>query len=651
MEKFDQTEILKDQGVEHERIPRRLTGIPAKIVTFTAIAFSLFHLYTSGFGLLPNIQQRAVHLGFVVVLAALLFPTRKGKINQPVRIIDWVIMSLGVILTLYTVLSYDRISMGVDSVITWDLICGALFILIILEVSRRSLGLVFPIMTCLFLLYAYFGPYVPGQWGHRGFGVVHLLEELYMTTTGIWGVVVHISATIIAIFVIFGAFLLSTGSGDTVVNLALRTTGRMKGGPAKVAIVASGLFGMVNGNGPANVAATGVFTIPLMKRLGYRKEFAGAVEATASSGGQIMPPIMGASAFIMSELVGIPYIKIAMVGIIPALLYFLGVWMGVHFETKKTGNIKTFDENLPSYRQILAFSKSLPLFAPIIILVYLLIKGYTPTIAAFWSTIATTILYAVFHIRSTADIKKVWRICVEAMGAAGKGIVAIGAVSAAAQIVVAIIDITGFGVKLSEMVMRLGQQTLLSALFFTMIVTIILGMGLPTVAAYVIAAAVTAPILVGLGIPPLAAHMFVFYYTVYSALTPPVCTSVYVGAGIAEANWLKTASIAMRLGIGGLVVPFAFIYGPGLLLGGKLHEIVLNVATATIGIICLAAAGVGYFYSKMNWVQRIILFCAGLSLVDPNLYTDVIGTLVALSIYLYQRFRSKKSARFGYQSP
>jgi len=625
---------LKDKG---EAEPRKLKGRMATFAAWMAILLTLFQLYTSFTGAFPNLIQRSIHIGFVFVLAFTLYPASakrspKGRFSIP----DLFMMILGVIACTYIVLNYDRIMLEPGISNKWDLILGMIATLLVLEMTRRVLSWILPLIAILSILYAYFGPYLPEAFAHRGFSLNYILETLYLSTAGLWGIVTGVSATVVAGFLIFGSILYYTGGGEIFVDLAKGIAGRSYGGPAKVSCLSSALFGTISGSAVANVVVDGVFNIPLMKRLGYRPEFAAAVEATASTGGQIMPPVMGAGAFIMAELIGIAYLKIALAAVVPALLYYLGVTASVHFEAKKSDLQRIPKELIPPIRKTMP--RSAPLFIPVVVLVYLMVQGYDAATAAFWAIVVSVGVYFL-PVRSLAQFKERGRSMRTALEAGGKSVVLVASLCACAQIIIGMFNLSGLGIKISEMIIGLSAGSLFLALFFTMIVCLILGMGVPTTAAYVLAASVAGPALVKLGVKPLMAHLFVFYFAIISAVTPPVCAAVYAAVAIAGSNFLKTGWLAVRMGLAGFIAPYLFIYRPAVLLIGSPIEIIWSSLVTGLAVISLAGGVIGYFGSENRWYENLILLAGAALLIKPGLLTDLLGLLIVLTLYLLQKKR------------
>ena len=619
-----------------EKVARSLTGKVAIAASAIAVALALFQLYTAYAGAFPDLIQRSIHIGLSMVLGFMMYAATDRSPRDRLSIPDLLFVVLGAMVCTYAAINYDRIVMnpGISNQI--DLLFGVIATLLVLEMTRRILGWILPFIAILTVIYAYVGPYLPDLFAHRGFGTEYILETLYMSTSGIWGNVTGVSATIMAGFLIFGSLLFYTGGGETFVDLAKALAGRSYGGPAKVSCISSALFGTISGSAVANVVVDGVFNIPLMKKLRYRPEFAAAVEATASTGGQIMPPVMGAGAFIMAEFISTPYLKIALAATIPALLYYLGVAASVHFGARKDGLEKIPRELIPSVKTTLP--KSAPLFVPVALLIYLLTSGWDPTTSVFWATTTSAAIYLA-GIRSMAMLRERTINLVKALEAGGKSIVLIAALCACAQIVIGMFNLTGLGVKISEMVIGLSMGIEFLALFFTMVVCLILGMGLPTTAAYVLAASVAGPALIKLGVAPIAAHLFIFYFAIISAITPPVCAAVYAAAAIARSNWLATGWMAVRMGLAGFIVPFLFIYSPSLLFIGSPLETLWSSLVSTVGVIALAGVAMGYFGDRSRWYETLLLTVGAFCLMKPGLITDLIGLVLVPAIYLYQRRR------------
>ena len=619
-----------------EAVARTLKRPFSAVAAAIAVLFALFQLYTAFAGAFPDLIQRSIHMGFAIVLAFLLYSASNRSPRERPSVLDFLVMIMGVAVCSYAAHNYDRIMMNPGISNEWDLVLGIIAVVIVLEMTRRILSWILPAIAVLTVLYAYFGQYLPDVFAHRGFSVSYILETLYMSTSGLWGTVTGVSATVVAGFLIFGSILYYTGGGEIFVDLAKAIAGRSYGGPAKVSCISSALFGTISGSAVANVVVDGVFNIPLMKKLGYKPEFAAAVEATASTGGQIMPPVMGAGAFIMAELIRVPYLKIALAAAIPALLYYLGVAASIHFEARKSNLARIPKELIPSVRKTLP--KSAPLFIPVTFLIYLLVNGWDPTTSVFWATLISVVLYFA-TVRSVATLKERARNIVAAMEAGGKAIVLVASLCCCAQIVIGMVNLSGLGIKMSELVIGLSMGVEFLALFFTMIVCLILGMGLPTTAAYVLAASVAGPALINLGLVPIAAHLFVFYFAIISAITPPVCAAVYAATAIAHSNWLQTGWLAVRMGLAGFVAPFLFVYRPAVLLEGHPMDILWSSLVSALAILALAGGAIGYFGGRCRWFESVLLIAGALLLIMPGWVTDLIGIIVVGVIFLLQKKR------------
>jgi len=633
---------------------RQYEGVWRILLGGIAVGFVLFHLYTGYAGPFPNLRQRAVHVGFALILTFLILPPfarkRGGRWESIFLAVDLAAVAMVIWCCVYIIVKYHWIMEHPAESTSFQLILGIVAILLTLEASRRTIGLLFPILTLLFLLYAYLGPYIPeipllgealAYWGHRGFSMPYIIQIMFLSDQGLWGFVTGISATIVAMFIIFGAFILFTGGGETFIDLAIWSTGRFFGGAAKVAVVASGFFGMISGSAVANVATTGTFTIPMMKRLKYGNEFAGAVEATASSGGQITPPIMGAGAFIMAEILEISYLQVALCAAIPAYLYYLGCFSAIHFESVKRHLGRVPPSDIKPFRLIMKPSRSVPLFVPIFILLGFLLQGYTPETSAFWAIAAAIILF-IFSTFRSEEIGRRWQRLLKGMEDAGRSMIKVVPLLVCANIIISLINITGIGVKLSEFILAVAGEHEFLALILAAGVTLILGMGVPTTAAYLLAAAVIAPSLKLMGFEAIAVHMFIFYFAILSAITPPVCAAIYVGAGIAQANWVKTAWIAMRLALVEYMIPFIFIYNTSLLLIGSTETIIISFLTATVGVSMIGCATMGYLAGPLNIFLRVAILIGSTMCITPGLKSDAAGLGILALVYAYQKLQARK---------
>lgn len=615
---------------------RHLSGGSRIAIGILAITFSLFQLYTAKFGVLDAQIQRAVHLSFGLALVYLLYPSRKSWSREKLHWFDCLMAIAAVATPLYIIIEYKELVMRAGIVTTPDLVMGGLGVLFVMEAARRVVGWPIVIVAALFVSYAFAGPYLPGAFAHQGTTFSGLVGHLYYTTEGIFGIPLGVSATFIFLFILFGAYLDKTGLGKFFIDLANAVAGWASGGPAKVAVLSSGLMGTVSGSSVGNVAGTGSLTIPMMKKLGYKPEFAGAVEAAASTGGQLMPPIMGAAAFLMAEFVGTPYINVVKAAAIPALLYFTGIWIGVHLEAKKLGLKGMSRDELPKIGNILAERGHLAI--PLLVIVYLLVSGKSPMQAALW---AIGLAIAASMLRSSTRIS--FKDIVIGLEEGARSALGVVIACATAGIIIGVVTKTGLGLKLGSALIDLAHGQLLPTLFFTMITSIILGMGVPTTANYVITSTIAAPILVQLGVPVLAAHMFVFYFGIIADVTPPVALAAFAGAGIAKADPMKTGVHASKLAIAAFLIPYIFVLSPSLLLiDTTVPKVLMMMCTSLIGMTAVAASLSGYLLTNTKWADRLLFFFGGIMLIDPQLITDLIGIGMLAIAMIIQKLRLKK---------
>ena len=612
------------------------TGWPKKIVAAIAITFSVFQLYTAIFGVLDAQLQRAIHLGFGLALAYLLYPFRRAWTRDHYfHPIDIVFAVLGAATPAYLVIQYRELITRAGTVSPVDTVVGGLGILFVIEATRRVVGLPMVTVVLAFIAYAFLGPYMPGVLAHRGLTPEQLIGHLYFTTEGIFGIPLGVSSTFIFLFILFGAYLESTGLGKFFIDLANAVAGWASGGPAKVAVLSSGLMGTVSGSSVANVVGTGSLTIPMMKKLGYNANFAGAVEAAASTGGQLMPPVMGAAAFLMAEFVGVPYIDVVKAAAIPALLYFTGVWLGVHFEAKRKKLKGIPRAELPNPLTLLKERGHLAI--PLIVIVYLLVSGYTPMRAA---------LVAIFLSILCAMLRKSTRMkpieIVYGLERGAKGVLGVLVACASAGIIIGVVTKTGVGLRLASGLIDLAGGMLLPAMFFTMITAIVLGMGVPTTANYVITSTIAAPALEQMGVPVLAAHMFVFYFGIIADVTPPVALAAYAGAGISGGNALKTGVHASKLAIAAFIIPYVFVLSPVLLMVDATPLALVSVTlSALLGMIAISSALCGFLADHCRPYERLLLIIAGLLMIKPGGITDLVG-LVLFVVILVMQYRGAK---------
>lgn len=615
---------------------RRLTGFASRLISAIAICFSVFQLYTAIFGVLDAQIQRAIHLSFGMVLVFLLYPTRSSWSRMKLHPIDVVLAIGAAAVPLYIVICYQDLVLRAGTVTSADLLVGTIGVLFVLEAARRVVGIPIVVVACVFLGYAFLGPNMPGILAHKGVGLDQLVYHLYFTTEGIFGIPLGVSSTFIFLFILFGAYLEKTGMGKLFIDLANALAGWASGGPAKVAVLSSALMGTVSGSSVANVAGTGSFTIPMMKSLGYSPEFAGAVEAAASTGGQLMPPIMGAAAFLMAEFTGVPYIQVVKAAVIPAVLYYIGIWSGVHLEAKRLGLKGLPREQLPKVGPLLLEKGHLAL--PLIAIVYLLVTGRTPMRAALWA-----ILLAIVACMIRRSTRISFKDIVDGLEQGARGALGVVIACATAGIIIGVVTKTGLGLKMATALVDLAGGKLLPTLFFTMIASIILGMGVPTTANYVITSTIAAPALLHLGVPTMAAHMFAFYFGIIADVTPPVALAAYAGSGIAKGDPMKTAFNASKLAIAAFLVPYMFVMSPALLMINATLPVVIRVmVTAIVGMVGIGAAVEGYLFTNVTLPERLVLLAGGLLMLDPGAFTDFIGLAFLVAGFFVQLLRARK---------
>lgn len=627
---------------------RKVSGVVKWIVFGLLLAFSLFQLYTAIFGQFTAYLQRSIHLGFGLTIIFLLYPIRKKGPKTKVPFYDYLLAIIAAITGIYWTLNYERLVTSLGQINQTDFIVGAIVILLVLEAARRAVGLPITIIAALFLVYAFFGPYMPDFLAHRGQSLEQIVNLMYFSTDGILGTPISVSATYIFAFLLFGAFLVKTGVGSYFNDLAVAIAGKLVGGPAKVAIFSSALQGTISGSSVANVVTSGSYTIPMMKKLGYKKEFAGAVEAAASTGGQIMPPIMGAAAFLMVEFIGrgITYWDIAKAAIIPALLYFSGIWIMTHFEAKKLGLRGLSEDELPNLKEVF---KKLYLLIPILLIIVLMMIGVPVIHAALYGILSCIIIGFI-----NKDVKFGVKDIIEALVDGARTALAVVAATACAGIIVGVVVKTGLGLSLANSLVELAGGNILLTLFFVMIASLILGMGSPTTANYVITSTIAAPAIVTLLAPDvpqaaipvvvlLSAHFFVFYFGIIADITPPVALAAFAASGISGGDPIRTGVNSAKLAIAAFIIPYMIVFSPALLMiDVALLEVMWVVFTAFMGMIAIGAGVIGYWYRKINWLERIILIIAGLLMIYPESFSDIAGLIIFGIMFAIQMFTKSK---------
>lgn len=611
---------------------RNLQG-PYKIAfRVVAILFSLLFLATSGIRFMPTEAKRSMYLMFNVVLALMLYPPRRGKGGQTkIPAYDWVLIGLAIVTFTYWLATYTNfatVRRGMANMV--DFYMGIICIVLLFEVTRRVLGPVLMVIGAVFMLQLYFGPYMPGTFAHRGFSAFRIVEFLYRTMEGVFGSIANTFSTYVLPFVIMGAFFEVSGAGDFFIKLALSLTKGWAGGPAKVAVIASGIFGSISGSSTANVVSTGAFTIPMMKRVGFEPEHAGAIEAAASTGGQFLPPVMGAGAFLLATLTETPYIDVAVMNVIPAVLYFFWVGCMVHFHAKKKNIGSLPDEEIPNFWQ--TFKSGWFFLIPIVLVFVMLFAGQAADRAAFVATIACIVL-SWFTKNNKMKIKEVG----DALALGGKNNLSVGSSIGMLGIVMGGITLAGLGQKFGLMIISLSGGQKFLGIALVALVGAIIGMGATQTATYIIMSLIVVPGLVSLGIPMVISHIIAFWFSAVSNVTPPVCVSAFAGATIAGADPMKTGFVGVKYSLMLFIIPFTFAYFPEILMQGSVGQIIYTTVCVTIGMPVFATGLEGFFLRKMNWLERILMMAAGLLLFIPGFVTDGTGLAIIIGMYIYQR--------------
>lgn len=704
---YDMKEMNK-QLDELEGSDRTLFGWMAMMVLIIAVSMSLFHLYTAGIEMLPRMKQNAIHLGFALALAFLIFPIKKGLGQKKIPWYDLVLASLGAFTGIYILIIFADLLGKVGNPNTLDTIVSFIALLLVLEATRRVVGKPLVILAILFMIYAWLGDkFLPSSLGgrailpdainHFGFSWNEIAEFMYLSNEGIFGTPITVSAQYVFIFILFGAFLEVTGAGRMFIDLALSLVGSFKGGPAKAAVVSSGMMGSISGSSVANAVTTGTFTIPLMKKIGFKPHVAGGVEVAASSSGQLLPPVMGAAAFIMADFTGIPYLEIAAAAAIPALLSYTAILFMVHLEASKHNLSGIPRKELVSPFQILGTRGYLLL--PIIAIMVLLIMRLTPILASFMAIMGTITIalfsyrmqrrfgagflvsllfvgaaylghvlfglneYVTFvaagslvfaliwyalgkKIKGETQSKFGWKEFFIALEAGAKNSLSVVTACATAGILTGVVTMTGLGPTLSSLILDLANEQLIPVLLFTMFACIIMGMGLPTTATYIVLAAVMAPALIKLDVPVLAAHLFVFYYGILADDTPPINLPAYATAGIAKANPVTTGVQGFKFDMGALLLPFAFVLNPMLILQDEtasILQITLSIVTSFIGIIAWSTFIQSYLFTTYGWTERVLAVLTAVVLLHHTWWTDMIGLVLLAGVILIQLWKRRKS--------
>lgn len=636
-EETSEDELSADEEGASEEV-RPLKSWYRWALRIVAVLMTLFQLYTAWFGAYIASTQRATHVAFALVIAFLLFKPLARIEQTRTPWYDWIMIGLAIFSYGYFSIFGREISQRfafVTPLTTLQFVVGLIALVILLEATRRVIGNALLIIVLVLLAHTLFGANLPGGLAHRGFTLEGVVEQLFFTTSGVFGIPLGVSATFIFIFILFGKLLEGTGGGKFFLDVALAAMGRYRGGPAKTAVVGSSLMGSISGSAVANTATTGSFTIPLMKNTGYSRTFSAAVESVASAGGQIVPPIMGASAFIIASFLGVPYGEVALAAVIPAIIYYVSVFTQVDFRSSQRGLRGLDSAETPSFWPVL--KGGFLYFVPLVTIIYMLVSGSSAMRAGLFAIIATVVVGLILQPASMLP-----RNLVRIAEGTGRGIVEVAVATAAAGIVVGLISLTGLSTRFSDVILDLAGGSLLIALILTSVSSIILGMGLPTVAAYIVQLPVTIPALIEMGVAPLAAHLFVFYFAAMSAITPPVALAAFAGAAISGSNPMRTGFVAMRLAIAAYIVPFVFAYSPALLLGrGGVWETATLALSLLVGVYALAAAAEGWLLIQAAWYERSVLAVSAITLVLPGLLTDAVGLAGIITIFIWQILRKR----------
>lgn len=623
-------EIIKK--LDKEATTRTFSGFMKKLFFVLCILVSCYHLYTATFGPPLTLIHRSIHVSMMLVLTFLMYPMTKNSSFTTPSIIDWILVAASLAAPIYISTDYQGFVERAGNANTMDMAMATLLVALVLEASRRVSGNVLSLLSLVFIAYGLFGRSMPGMFMHRGYDWTSLSNHFFANTEGIYGTSVNVAASYIFLFILFGAVMSKSGMGQLFNDLALSLAGHTKGGPAKVSVIASGFLGSINGSAVANVVTTGAFTIPLMKKTGYSKEFAGAVESAASVGGQLLPPIMGAAAFIMAEMLGVKYSSIIVWAAIPALLYYLGIIIQVQLRASKDGLVGLPKEQLPVLKTVLNARGHLLL--PVFFLLYMLFFSGTTVVYSAVLTIVVTIVVAQLKKDTRMSVKDM----IDALANGAKQTVSVAIACACVGIIIGVCSKTGFGLTMANTIIALGGTSILFTLVFTMITCMILGMGLPSIPAYIITAAIAAPALSKLGIAPAAAHMFSFYYAMFANLTPPVALASFAAAGLSGGDPMKTGVASVKLAIAGFIVPFMFVFSPQLMLiNTTFMEGTWTAITACIGVFLLAVAVEGYFLARVAVWMRVVILVGALGLMNPGIVTDGIGIAACVILYLVQK--------------
>jgi TRAP transporter 4TM/12TM fusion protein len=632
----------EDVGGEVIVVQRKLGEVDTKIIYWVGILSSLFHLWINTIGIMPEIQRNAVHYGFILFMGYILYPTSKRHSEKTISL-DYFLAVLSFLVAIYLVLFEDALHARNEVPITIDLVAASIAIVLMIEITRRTSGFLIPTLSVFFLSYALFlGRYFSGLWNFPGVSLSRLLYRMYFAPDGIFGTIATISSTFVFLFVLFGAFLIKSGAGNFIIRLAISLMGHTVGGPAKMAIFASGLMGSVSGSAVANTVGTGSITIPMMKKIGFSPKFSGAVEAAASTGGQLMPPIMGAGAFIMSQWTQISYLKIIAVATIPAIMYFLSVAFFIHLRAKKRGIQPLAREEIPRFVEVI--KEGWNFFIPIIVLVTFLMAGFTPTYSA-CAGIAAIVVSSWINKRTRMGLKDI----LDALSMGGRNMVTTGVILLCSGIVIGVVLLVGMGIKFSILISEISGNSLLLTIILIALASLILGMGLPVTASYIVLAVLAAPAMTLLGTSLISAHMLIFWYSQDANVTPPVCLAAYSAAGISGSKPLETGFESWKLAKGLYIIPLLFCYTP-LLFEGPVWKTIETALTATLGLYCFAVLFEGFHLSYINWFQRLVFGGIAFLLLWPSILFHGIGVAAFVAFVILEKILLKRRVITGQES-
>lgn len=620
------------------------SNLSNKLVFLLGLGLAVFILLDYGFNLVEALPKRAITLAFCLAIIFIQAPKKKLNDSSGSQAFRIILTVLGVAGSLYAAIFWWDMALRPTIPTIADTVFSFILVLVVLEACRRTMGMALTLVCVAFILYGFFGNFIPGHWGHQGFTIQRFVDTAYMHADGLWGIPMRVAVEMVIIFIVYGSMLQYLGGGDFFIKFSNALVGKYKGGPAKIATISSAFFGSISGSPVANVVGTGTFTIPMMKKNGYKPSFAAAVEANASTGGQIMPPIMGAAAFLMADLLGIPYSKIALAAIIPAVIFYFSLFTSIHYTALKMGLQGLSNEEVPKLKAVI-FEGWHFLISPIILVYLLVIKQYS---VGYSGLLAIIVMVAVYFVQilimrgGKEGLKNGVKTVIEALVKGGQSSAGITVAFAATGIVISVLGISGFGLKLAGLLVDIAGGNLFFLALLTGIAAIILGMGLPTSACYLIVAVTAAPALITVGVSPLVAHFFVLYFACLCVITPPVALASFAAAGIAESDPMKTSFTAIKLGLVLFLLPFLFLINPAILMEGTAFEIIKTAITGILASGIIAISLTGYFTSSLNIFQRVILFLLSFMLLGASVLTNTLGLVILCAVFVWIVLSSKK---------